>query len=229
MTPLIYPRLCLHCKTPLDRSSKRFCKPCTQLFDLIPTQYRCSQCFSEIREPRGSCHPCRKRWAPLRRVAACFDSFGPGGSLLRAFKEGRQCGLAKDIAAFMVIQLKRQDWITPDFIISMPQPNWKKMWRGFNQSLLLASEIGKLLQLPVIEPLKRRVGYFSSHLLDTKERVAVEASQFTWKKKVPDLDNRVLLLVDDQLVTGATLRAASARLRDKDPRAVYALTFCGCS
>lgn len=128
----------------------------------------------------------------------------------------------------MVIQLESQDWLTPEFIIPIPLPKWKKMWRGFNQSLLIASEMGKLLHLPVIEPLKRRAGQFSSQLLEVDERMAISASQFAWKKKVPDLYNRVLLLIDDELVTGATLRAAATRLKDKDPRAVYALTFCGC-
>ncbi len=227
MLSLIYPKICLHCRSPLGRRKGRFCLPCNQLFDLLPTAGRCSQCFTEIAQQQGSCTVCRKRWAPLRKVAVCFDSFGPAGELLRAFKEGCQRPLAKDLAAFMVVQLEKQNWHTPEMIIPVPLPGWKKMWRGYNQSLLIAREMGKLLQLPVIDPLKRRVGQFSSHLLEKKERGAVDSKATVWKKKPPDLENRILLLVDDLMVTGATLRAAAARLQDTWPKAVYGLTFCG--
>ena len=100
--------------------------------------------------------------------------------------------------------------------------------RGFNQSALLARELGALFQLPAHDLLRRtrrtppQVGL---NLKDRRKNVrqAFEINRNLWRKH--DLDGARILLIDDVFTTGATLDECARVLTKAGASAVGALTI----
>jgi len=109
-----------------------------------------------------------------------------------------------------------------DFDILLPVPIHpaRRRERGFNQSELLARELGKILGLPVAErDALRIINTPSQTLLDRKERWHSVAEAFQLRR--PEFfPRRRVLLVDDLATSGATLHALAALLRRGDAAAI---------
>lgn len=194
---LIYPKVCQYCQILMEEN-QIFCASCLEKLSLIPSIGRCQKCFQEISLNFGVCKPCRKRRHSLKTVAGCFEHFGPAVSMIHALKKGRFY-LAKDMAAFMVLQIDRLGWPLPDCIVSVPRRATK----------LLATELSKMLGKLCCFVLRRKIGSYPS--------------EFFLKKKC-NISHQIVLLVDLQMKSRRTLNAAAKALREQ-PCTIYGLSF----
>src|SRR5580692_5452973 len=93
-----------------------------------------------------------------------------------------------------------------DVIVPMPL-HWRKRWqRGFNQSELLAREIGRRINTPVENALRRvRNTAAQAGLTSAKRRLNVSGAFQARKHAAVDaINGRRVLLIDDVMTTGAT-------------------------
>jgi predicted amidophosphoribosyltransferase len=97
--------------------------------------------------------------------------------------------------------------------------------RGYNQSALIAQEIARLLERPCLDLLKKRSGDFPQTGLSREQRESLTSDAITWKKHHP-ISDKIVLLVDDVMTTGSTLRRCTETLQEAYPQAIYALAFC---
>lgn len=224
---LVYPPICLHCHEPLEDSSALFCQCCMLLLSPIDPAERCPYCFSSEFDPENdvSCRECRKERHPCDRMAAVFDYEGPASTLIKRLKYGGQFYLATGAGAFLTAQWIALDWPMPDCIVPMPMARLRKFERGYNQSRLLADVIGGLLKCPVLDVLKRRTGDFSQGGLNYSQRMQLNSAMFTMKGR-PNLYDKKILLIDDVMTTGSSLRCCAEVLRGGCPDSIYALTLC---
>lgn len=220
---LIFPKLCLHCKAVLEKK-KRLCADCLKEFELIPPETRCLHCFSALEEQRQVCLLCRRKPLPLRRVAAAFEQIGPAASLLSQFR-GSQHYLAKEIAAFLLVQFYKLQWPLPDLITAVPSSFLSRLEKGYHPSFLIAKELGKMVDRPAHLLLKRRWTAPSSQALSIEKRKELPVDTFTWKKRISIAD-QTLLIIDDLLVTGTSLSHTATQLQEGCPKALYGLVFC---
>jgi len=103
--------------------------------------------------------------------------------------------------------------------------HWRKRWqRGFNQSELLAREIGRRSNVPVKNEL-RRVRFTSAQagLTNAKRRLNVSGA-FRSKKK-HSLAGKRVLLVDDVMTTGASAASCARALKLAGAGQVTVLTL----
>jgi ComF family protein len=108
-------------------------------------------------------------------------------------------------------------------IIPVPLHWRRRRSRGFNQSELLAKQIGSTLSLPVvIGRLRRAVNTRDQVTLDVAQRRLNVAGAFIWTG--PAVRGPVLL-IDDVYTTGATLNACAAVARHMGAGDVEALVF----
>lgn len=225
-THLLYPAKCLHCHILLPPDSQVLCSGCASLLQLIDPMERCSTCFNPLTEPNQSiCHECLQYRSFYKHMGSVFDYEGPAASLVRRLKYGNQPYLAWGMAAFLVIQFDRLKWPMPDVLVPVPLSFTHWLERGYNQSTLLAEEMGRLINRPVWHALKRRNGDFSQAALTLEQRKALDGSRFKLKSKYP-LQDKVLLVIDDVLTSGSTLQRCAETLSKKGPASLYALTFC---
>lgn len=219
----LFPSLCLHCHEQVKETAILFCPACTPFFELIEPWCRCTRCFKEIHRP-GVCLECRqkKRWS--LEVAAALEYIGPVTSFIHGLKYGRAPYLARAGASWMVLQWERLQWPQPEVIIPIPMPWMQKVSKGHDHASLLAKEIGKYLQVPVMQPLIRFSDGLPQGKKAKKHRLQLDSKEFSLRQKQTIADKTVLL-VDDLLATGTTLQAAAEALSTGYPRKVYGLSL----
>jgi len=223
---LIYPPICLHCNSKLSDPSTLLCAQCLSLLELVDPQERCPLCFSvNYCTKKRRCDECYKRHPILNGLAASFDYLGPAATLVKKLKYSNQTYLAEGCGAYLAAQFLSLEWPMPDLIVPVPIAFTHLFERGFNQSLLLAENLAKILQCPVVQPLKRTSGDYSQAGLNKMQRLKLEGSTIYLKKKQVLQDKRILL-IDDVTTTGSTLRKCAEALLEGYPTSVHALCVC---
>lgn len=97
-----------------------------------------------------------------------------------------------------------------DVIIPVPMTKSSLLKRGFNQSLLIAKEVSIIKGIPLdIDSLQKAKETLPQVGLRAEERVKNLKNVFSLKG---DLRGKRVLLVDDVMTTGATLRECSKTL-----------------
>lgn len=162
---------------------------------------------------------------PFLASAAVFDYAGPPVTLVKQLKYGRHAFLAQSMGALMAAQLIELGWPLPDILIPVPMSATHYLGRGFNQSELLATQLGTMINRPTHSALGRLSGDYSQAGLTKFQRATLS------KKRMQlllsnELKGKTLLVIDDVMTTGQTLRCCAEILQQALPKAVYALTFC---
>lgn len=223
---LAYPPICLHCGETIEEKHAIFCSHCFPQLELIDHNDRCPHCFSSDFCPeRYICQECSQHAPVLNRIASAFDYMGPAATLVKGLKYGNQPYLAKGAAAYMAMQFIHLNWPVPDVIIPVPLPLTRWIQRGYNQSLLLAQELSQYLDRPVYNALTRTSGDFSQAGLSRQQRRQLDSQSFQVIEE-RKLEDQCLLLVDDVMTTGSTLRCCAETLYQAFPASIYGLTVC---
>ncbi len=191
----------------------------------------CSRCLAEPAPLAAEyfCVSCRMPFVnrfPLDETGRCalcrlglhgFDAVYSFGSyegtlrkLVHLFKYERVRPLAGHFGGYLVQALPREAAF--DLIVPMPL-HWFKQWqRGFNQSDLLAREIGKKWRVPVRNLVRRnRATRPQAGLTNAKRRKNVQGAFKMIHGK--SLAGMRVLLVDDVVTTGATASACARVLK----------------
>lgn len=220
---LVYPPKCLVCG---DMQSKYLCAEClSEIVFINPPPPICSRCGAPNQE--NGCGECRG-------VEFAFDSArGVGiydGALKEAIHQLKYSGhevIAPVLGMLIVDHLKsRSIFISQiDCIVPMPIHASRLRQRGFNQSELLAREIGRAFELPILpRTLIRGRATRPQVELSVEERLPNVDGAFEVVRS-DAVSGRRVLLVDDVFTTGSTSDSASRALRDAGAGEVHVLTL----
>ena len=114
-------------------------------------------------------------------------------------------------------------------LIPVPLHKKRLRWRGFNQAELLAVEIGKQLNIPVVNDLLIRTKYAAPQvkIKTPSERQQNIKHAFQLKGTVPKalgtVPDKTLILIDDICTTGATLKECAKTLKLLKPKEIWGL------
>jgi ComF family protein len=106
-----------------------------------------------------------------------------------------------------------------DAICAVPLPYWRSVSRGFNQAREIARPLAAQLGLPLLETLVRDGGGPTQRGLGRAARLRNPSGRF---RGLPSVAGKRLLLIDDVLTTGTTLREAARVLRAAGAETVVA-------
>ena len=186
-----------------------------------PWCVRCGDALATWRAADPLCARCRR--TPPRVVLARSGGVYDGAlrAIVHAFKYQRCRALAAPLAALMTSAgLDVLDGA--DAIVPVPLHPLRWMQRGFNQ----ADDLARAMRLPIWRVLTRaRLGPPQASLPAARRHRNVRAA-FAVKRLISRrcLRNRIVVLVDDVMTTGATLDACAAVLLAAGVRSVRALT-----
>ena len=98
--------------------------------------------------------------------------------------------------------------------------------RGYNQSALLAREVGKVRSLPVVQDLLTRTQNMASQvsLANREDRARNAQGSFACQGSV---SGESVLLVDDVSTMGSTLGACAQILKERGASSVWGLVLAG--
>jgi ComF family protein len=110
-------------------------------------------------------------------------------------------------------------------LVSVPLHPRRLRERGYNQSILLAGELGKRIGLPVIEDCLIRVKQAQPQVRagDVEERWRNVADAFMCRDE--RISGKQIILIDDVCTSGATLESCAATLKNKRATSVWGLTL----
>ena len=111
-----------------------------------------------------------------------------------------------------------------DLITFIPMSLKKQNIRGYNQSELLAKELGKRLGIKVIKTLEKEKNIKTQSTLNELEREKNAQNAFKKFDNI-DLKNKNIILVDDILTTGATVKSASKILKENNCNKILVFTI----
>jgi len=224
---LLLPLCCATCERLLAPGEPGIvCGHCWTLARELPYP-RCDRCG----HPRDR-HSCR--WCPMLpafvRAARsyCWIGAGTGKDIVHALKYEGWTRVAQGMAERMA----RVSW--PDDVIKeraglvpVPLSRSRRRERGFNQSEVLAAHLGEIWRIPVWEnALGRGASSRSQTELTPGERLSNVAGAFTVPEQAhTELRGAHVILVDDVVTTGATLRACASALFASGSRTISYMTF----
>ncbi|HYF63387.1 MAG TPA: ComF family protein, partial [Herpetosiphonaceae bacterium] len=107
-------------------------------------------------------------------------------------------------------------------LVAVPLHPDRQRERGFNQAALLAGELSRLWEIPLVDGLARVRATDHQVGQNLRERELNVSGAFAWTGAAPP---PTVLLIDDVLTTGATLLACSAALAEAGSGVVEALTL----
>jgi len=113
-----------------------------------------------------------------------------------------------------------------DYIVPIPL-HWRRYARrGYNQAETMAEEIARLSGKPVANILRRVKATEFQAGLNVKARHENVKEAFALKVAHHDYKNKKILLVDDLMTTGSTLKQASKTLLTLKPLSIAACVVC---
>ncbi|MCX6813261.1 MAG: double zinc ribbon domain-containing protein, partial [Candidatus Azambacteria bacterium] len=228
---LIFPRYCLGCRK--EMASKQSVLVCDACFGKITLnsgvqchicglRNRFGTCPVRNRVSNGTCRKCQKK-TPLRGLFAASQYKNPIlKEMIHQFKYQSVESLKKPLAELIIAYITKElltNKLTNSVLVPIPLTLKRKINRGFNQSELLAKEIGKFLNCPVINLLKRKK--FTSpqaEISDWQQRKENIANAFCLSTSYPHFYRFrkpikiKVILVDDVSTSGATLEEAATVL-----------------
>ncbi|MGL4742637.1 MAG: ComF family protein [Sarcina sp.] len=102
-----------------------------------------------------------------------------------------------------------------DFITFIPSNNATNKKRGFDNGKYLADGIGKYFDIRVLNILKKRELVKEQKYLNANEREKNMLDAFSISKLKFDIDGKTILIVDDIVTTGATLKICGEMIVEK--------------
>ena len=118
---------------------------------------------------------------------------------------------------------KTADLSSVDGILFVPAYRLKN-GRKYNQSEILAKNVGKILSLPVYKYLRKKKDIKSqTSCKNSKERIKnVEGAYGVYKKHEKDVFGKTFIIIDDIVTTGSTLYECGTAVKNAGGKVIYA-------
>ena len=224
---LLFPHVCVFCGSSRLTDDSDICEDCASSIIAVDEPF-CDGCG--VPAPAlnfGSVNVCGKCLQnPPAYDKARFSvlySRGMRRGILE-FKFHNSLFLAETLSKFLVNSF-RSHFINEnlDMILPVPVHNRRLLWRGYNQSAILAKKLGESVGIPVSTDalIKIRNTVPQTQLKRKQRQINVKGSFSV--RNPSNVKGKRILVVDDVFTTGSTLSEASMTLRRKGAESVQAL------
>ena len=208
----LFPPACPLCKKTFPAGwAEPFCGSCSAGFLVLPSA-RCSCCALPFAAADSSSHLCgRCLQSPpgFSRVHVLGRYEKSLRDAIHQFKFNNQVSLDKPLGQLLADVIPEDEHF--DQIVPVPLSSRRLRQRSYNQALLLARELGKRLRVPVANGLLvKTVETVPQHDLSASERQRNLRGVIYAKQRC---SGEKILLLDDVMTTGSTLRACSEELK----------------
>jgi len=229
LTNLLYPPACLLCRAALPpslRGDRPLCNNCAEDMPRCgpPVCLRCGVDLPGAFDAVVECSACRRIPQAFEMARAPWRYRGPVEQAIRQFKYHRQWRIGRWLAEDMATTARRSLPLHEvDAVVPVPLHWLKRRLRGFAPTEDLAEAVSGLLGKPYLPTALRRTRWTGTQTrLRWQERFRNVREAFTARNR--DVRERVVLLIDDVLTSGATVNACARALKEAGARRVFVLT-----
>ncbi len=216
---LVFPVSCLVCGT----EGVYLCENCLKKLPRLEKQI-CISCYKPA--PFGKTHPdCVTRNTVDGAIAGLSYRDLKVKKIIEVFKYNFVSDLSSPISNAIIEAMDRQglnDYFKDFIIVSVPLHQRRFNWRGFNQSELLAEELGKKLNVQINNKLITRSKYTEPQIkLTREERKRNMENAFIVHDEIRD---KKILLVDDVVTSGSTANEIAKLLKQNKAAEVWIIS-----
>ena len=218
MIVFLFPSHCIGC----GRIGTFLCDACCQKLPGIPLPI-CNNCG----KPESTATLCPTCWGWQSQIDGIRSPFRFEGVIRQAIHELKYRNL-KAIAgrlAELLFDYLQANPMPGEVLVPVPLHLRRLQERGYNQSRLLAKELGKLIALPLIDGGLHRLkdSLPQARTTTVEERRRNVANAFACRNE--KLNGRSVILIDDVCTSGATLEACAKALKRAGAVSVWGLTL----
>ena len=215
---LLFPRWCVGC----GREGDFICPSCLKSLPRIMPPL-CPKCG----RPQSSatlCPGCVGWQAEIDGIRSPFHFDGVIRQAIHELKYRNLRALAVLLARLLNDYLASYP-VPGEVLVPVPLHQKRLRERGYNQSRLLAQELGKLTNLPVVADclIRRRHAPPQARTATVDERRSNVADAFSCRDR--RLQDKQVLLIDDVSTSGATLDACARALKEAGAASVWGLVL----
>jgi len=214
----LFPRWCIGC----GKEGDFLCYSCRQRLPRIMPPL-CPRCGRP--QPNGiPCPSCVAWQADIDGIRSPFRFDGLIREAIHQLKYRNLRALAVSLAQLL------QDYLVAnpmpgEVLVPVPLHHKRLRERGYNQSSLLARELGKFINLPVVDDclIRQRHALPQARTSSINERQSNVAGAFACRNR--RLQDKQVLLIDDVSTSGATLDACAGALKAGGATSVWGLVL----
>lgn len=199
--------LCAGCRQKLPRLLRPFCKKC-----------------GKPESSGGLCPACWGQQTEIDGIRSVFRFEGAVRQAIHELKYRNLKAISGCLAKLMANYLQDNP-VHGEVLVPVPLHLRRLRERGYNQSSLLAGELGKLIALPVIDDslcrLKDSLPQARTTTVEERRRNVAKAFACRDEK----LSGRSVILIDDVCTSGATLESCAVALKAAGAVSVWGLTL----
>jgi competence protein ComFC len=218
---IAYPPICLCCETFIERKNELICDRCWERAKQFDYPF-CANC-REVLEKNVTCPHCSDEHAIPVFALGHFTE--PLKEIIHRMKYYGYRRLADDLAYRLLdLYTDKMKTLKLDTIVPIPLHSYREKNRGFNQAALLSDIIGRGLAVGVDHKslLKIRRTKDQTRLNPQQREENIKGA---FKVFGEELKNKRVMIVDDVITTGATIREAHKMLEEADAQVVaYCVT-----
>ena len=215
---LLFPRWCISC----GGEGEYICLSCSRsLIRIMPPL--CPQC-GRPQSRTTFCPSCLDWPAKIDGIRAPFQFDGVIRQAIHQLKYNNLRDLAGLLAQLLSDYLATSP-VPGEILVPVPLHPKRLRERGYNQSHLLAQELGRLTTLPVVDDCLTRQRHVPPQARTTTvdERRSNVANAFACRDR--RLRDKRVLLIDDVSTSGATLDACAGALKESGALSVWGLVL----
>lgn len=199
----------------LDVLLPRYCYGCKEVL-VLGEKVLCSNCFVELSRTMNHFNKNNDLVNnisinfPIKHAVAFinYDTNSLSSHLIHKFKYNDDIIIGKYLTNLFCNELKDKVWIKEiDYVIALPLHWIRKTTRGYNQSEIIAKEIGKRFNIEHRTDCVKRIKYNKSQTKMSKEGRWKNVENIFALRNASLLEGKHILLVDDLVTTGASLNS----------------------
>lgn len=127
------------------------------------------------------------------------------------------------IFANLLVSRYRQEIEDSDLVVPIPMHKYKRLWRMYNHSQILAEEIAHLLEIEINSNILLKVRNTRPQTALSKEIRAKNLVGSIDVRNGKKVRNRKILLIDDVMTTGSTANICASKLKKAGAKEVKVL------
>ncbi|MDF7666524.1 phosphoribosyltransferase family protein [Orbaceae bacterium ESL0727] len=217
---------CFLCQLPLQLAHHGICSRCVNILPRLNKV--CPQCSLPHSLPAKICYRCRATKPNWDKLIAVSDYIQPLKKVIHHLKFYQKIELTLALARLLFLAWY-DDYLQgklckPDLVTCVPLHHSRYWSRGFNQSQLLAKPVAHWLNRPFLPYLLQRQQKRSDQKkLSLKARSINVKALFACQT---DLTGKTVLVIDDIVTTGNTIKAISEQLKKHGAAHIQILCLC---
>jgi ComF family protein len=215
----VYPPVCASCGEP----GYRICPICYEKINFLHGNL-CQICGCSIKKiSKKICDICCDNNPPYDGIRSLAYYEGVIRECVHALKYKNNQSLGDTFSELLVKLIRRENWQI-NFVVPVPLSEERYHERGYNQASLLAKPLAARLSLTFNPYALKRIRHTASQVgLSAHERHQNVIGAFEAETDL--VRGKNLLIVDDVMTTGATMKACAQALKKAGAKSAYGVVL----